>query len=311
MHDIEIKNVTKRYNDHLAVDNISLSIPSGQIFGLLGPNGAGKSTLISMLCGIVPMDQGDISVNGFSIQKSPKEVKEYIGYVPQDLALFEDLSVLDNLKFFGRMYGLSSQTLKKAVSDALELSALSEKQKHKVSSLSGGMKRRLNIACAILHQPRILIMDEPTVGIDPQSRNHILEFTKLLNQEKASTIIYTSHYMEEVDALCDHLSILDLGKVLTYGSKESIYRQYAQSETLAIQCENFSESAASALKSLAPVESLTFEKGLLKLSLANHYALSEILEVLQQAQSDVLHLTVEKPNLEHIFLSLTGKSLRE
>lgn len=311
MHTIQIKNVTKRYNDILAVDNISLDIPSGELFGLLGPNGAGKSTLISMLCGIVPIDSGDIFIGGHSITKNPLQAKAHIGYVPQDIALFENLSIIDNLKFYGRIYGLKEKDLKLAIDEVFEMSGLGEKRKEKVSKLSGGMKRRLNIACAMLHHPNILIMDEPTVGIDPQSRNHILEFTKQLNKEKNTTILYTSHYMEEVDFLCNKLAILDLGKEITSGTKDSIYRQYTDENIIKITSPDIPNTIDYSLKKLNYITQTKLNKNNLDISVNSNYSLPEILSVLNAENVTIADLSVCKPSLEHIFLKLTGKSLRD
>lgn len=312
MYNIEIKNVTKRYDDKLAVDNISLDIKEGEIFGLLGPNGAGKSTLISMLCGLLSIDKGDILVGGHSIIKDPLKVKNYIGYVPQDIALFENLSIIDNLNYFGRMYNLKGSVLKEKVNKALTLTSLMDRKKDKVKKLSGGMKRRLNIACAILHDPKIIIMDEPTVGIDPQSRNHILEFTKNLNREHNATIIYTSHYMEEVESLCDNIMILDLGKELVNGTKENILRTFSHNITIEIFTSHADSKIMLPLKAVQGVTDVKICNDKISIAVNNsQYKMEDIIRVLTSNNCSIKNISIISPNLESVFLSLTGKNLRE
>lgn len=309
---IEIKNLTKRFSDTLAVDNISLNIEKGELFGLLGPNGAGKSTLISMLCGICSIDSGDILINGISVKKEPKKAKSFIGYVPQDIALFEDLSIHQNLEFFGGMYGLSRSKLKEKIEETLDIIALKDKRKAKVKTLSGGMKRRLNIACAIMHEPEILVMDEPTVGIDPQSRNHILEFTKAINTKKNTTVIYTSHYMEEVEFLCNNLSIIDLGKVLVRGSKEDIIKSFTNDLEVVVKTSNASEANIINLKSINFVNSYKLVEDTLTISATrSSYDFSKLIHELAKFNINVLNFSVNEPTLETVFLDITGKALRE
>lgn len=309
---IEVKNLTKRFSDTLAVDNISLNIEKGELFGLLGPNGAGKSTLISMLCGICSIDSGDILINGISVKKDPKKAKSFIGYVPQDIALFEDLSIHQNLEFFGAMYGLSRSKLKEKIEEALEITSLKDKRKSKVRTLSGGMKRRLNIACSIMHEPEILVMDEPTVGIDPQSRNHILEFTKAINKKNNTTVIYTSHYMEEVEFLCDNLSIIDLGKVLVKGYKEDIIKSFTNDLEVVVKTSNASEANVMNLKSINFVNSYKLVENDLTINVnRSSYDFSKLISELAKFNINVLNFSVNEPNLETVFLDITGKALRE
>lgn len=312
MKNIEFINVTKRYDDKLAVDKVNFTINEGELFGLLGPNGAGKSTLLSMLCGIVSMDKGDIKVGSYSIDKDPKKVKKLIGYVPQELAIFENLSIKDNLDYFAGMYGLKGSIKKERISEALEVTGLKERSKDKVKKLSGGMKRRLNIACAILHRPEVLIMDEPTVGIDPQSRNHILEFTKQLNKKYGTTIIYTSHYMEEIQSLCDKIIILDEGKEIIKGTKEEILRSVIDETVLNIKILNKNPEIISELRKLKGIIEASFEDENLKVvSRSSEYKIEDVLMILRQSGSNILNLTIDEPNLETVFLSLTGKQLRD
>lgn len=309
---IEIKNVTKRYNDRLAVDNINLNIEEGEIYGLLGPNGAGKSTLISIICGLINADSGDVLVGGHSIKKAAVKAKENIGLVPQDIALYENVSALDNLKFWGKMYGLKGSLLRDRIAEVLEATGLEGRSKEKLSSYSGGMKRRLNIACAVMHHPRIIIMDEPTVGIDPQSRNHILEFTKNLNKNYGSTVIYTSHYMEEVEALCNKITILDLGKVIATGTQNEITRLVVNEEKVDISVLNYNSEISLKLKKLEGVRHVDFENDKLTIILQNSDTyLQSIIEIILNDRAKIKDINIKQPNLESVFLSLTGKTLRD
>lgn len=218
---IEVKNLKKVYGNREVLKGIDFSVESGEIFGFLGPNGAGKSTTISMISTLNSPSEGIIKINGMDVSKYSKEVRKLIGLVPQDIALYQDLSAMDNLKFWGRMYGLTGKLLKERINQVLDIVGLHDRVNEDVKNYSGGMKRRINIGAALLHNPKILIMDEPTVGIDPQSRNHILDTVLKLNQD-GMTVIYTSHYMEEVEYLCTRLAIIDHGQLIAIGSKEEI-----------------------------------------------------------------------------------------
>ncbi|MED3353208.1 ABC transporter ATP-binding protein, partial [Bacillus thuringiensis] len=206
----------------------------GETFGLLGPNGAGKSTTISMICGLIPYDSGDIKVGGKSVKEYPLEAKKKIGIVPQDIALYPTLSAKENLVFWGKMYGLNGKVAKERAEEVLAYVGLQDREKDKIETFSGGMKRRINIGAALMHEPELLIMDEPTVGIDPQSRNHILETVKKLN-EKGMTVIYTSHYMEEVEYLCERIAIVDHGKVIALGTKRELCNRLADGFIVKLQ----------------------------------------------------------------------------
>jgi len=309
---IEIKNITKRFEDKIAVDNVSLSIEEGDIFGLLGPNGAGKSTLINMITGLLKIDSGDILVDGYSIKKEPLKVKEQIGLVPQELALMEAVSAYDNLEFWGSLYGLKGKLLKERIKEALEVSGLTDRKNEKVKKFSGGMKRRLNIAAAIMHHPRVLIMDEPTVGIDPQSRNHIFQFTKDLNRDKKTTIIYTSHYMEEVDYLCDRLFIMDLGKEVAYGNKKNIKEMVSDKSKVILKPENYTGEVIISIKELQGITDIVEEEGVLKLMVKEDlFNLNDLINKLYSKKVKIKGITFEEPTLEEVFLSLTGKTLRD
>ena len=219
---LQITDLHKSFGERQVVKGITFHVNQGELFGLLGPNGAGKSTVIAMICGLLRPNGGDVLVDGFSVDKQPVKVKEKIGVVPQDIALYGDMSALDNLLFWGQMYGLSRREAHQKAEEILEIVGLTDRKKDKIAGFSGGMKRRINIGAAIMHEPELLIMDEPTVGIDPQSRNHILEMVKGFNR-KGMTVIYTSHYMEEVEYLCDRIAIMDEGNIIALGTKEDLY----------------------------------------------------------------------------------------
>lgn len=219
---IELVNLTKKYKQNNAVEKLNMFIEKGEMVGLLGPNGAGKSTAISMLSSLIEPSEGDVLFQGKSILKRPEALRKITGIVPQEIALYEDLTAQENMEFFGRLYQLRGKQLQGKITEVLELTGLIERRKEVVKTFSGGMKRRLNIGVAMLHNPEFLIMDEPTVGIDPQSRSYILETVKRLNKERNMTVLYTSHYMEEVEFLCDRIYILDKGSLIASGTTNEI-----------------------------------------------------------------------------------------
>ncbi|PZD93839.1 export ABC transporter ATP-binding protein [Paenibacillus sambharensis] len=309
---VQFEEVVKTYGTAMSVNHLTLSIREGEVFGLLGPNGAGKSTTIHMLAGLLKSDGGTISVDGYNVAKRPLEVKRRIGLVPQELAIYEHFTARENVAFFGRLYGLRGRELKERVEEALDFTGLLSHDNGRPSAFSGGMKRRLNIACAIMHRPKLIIMDEPTVGIDPQSRNHILESVRALNR-LGSTIIYTSHYMEEVEAISTRVGIMDGGRLIALGDKEELRRLTGQESKLIVQTDHSSEEAVAEIRrhprvsSLRELEGHTLELGL---SEAGTY-LQDILFILGKHGLALLKLTREEPNLESLFLQLTGRSLRD
>lgn len=312
MNIIEIKNLTKRYKNRLVVDNLNFEIKEGCMFGFLGPNGAGKSTSISMICGLVKPSLGDIKVNGYSIVKEKSKAQKSIGLVPQNIALYTSLTAMDNLKFFGGMYGLKGKILKERIDEALQIAGLSDRRNDKINTFSGGMKRRINIASAIMHHPKVIIMDEPTVGIDPQSRNHILKSAKYLNEEYRSTIIYTSHYMEEVEFLCNDIVILDEGRVITKGTKEEVKRSAIEVESLELKVANITPIIIEKIKTIEGVKGVDFVEDSLNITIKNPQdKLQKIIEILINDSAKIYNINVTEPNLESVFLSLTGKKLRD
>lgn len=308
---IEVNDVVKRYGDKLSVDHLNLRIEEGEIFGLLGPNGAGKSTTINMIVGLLKLDQGEILVDGISVKDRPLEVKKKIGLVPQDLALYEMMSAAENITFFGKLYGLRGRELKERVTEALRFVGLEDRAKEAPRTFSGGMKRRLNIACAIMHHPKLIIMDEPTVGIDPQSRNHILESVRELNR-MGSTIIYTSHYMEEVSAICDRVAIMDQGHAIACGTQEELRDLVAGEEKIVMTAMGIGEAVLAELKLHPRINSLYQHDNVLELYTASSQSdLQDILYICAQHDAVIHSVVCERPTLETLFLNLTGRTLRD
>lgn len=308
---IEVTNLVKKYKDVKVVDGINLSIKEGEIFGILGPNGAGKTTTMNALLGLLKISEGNIMFYGKEFTNKEKEIKKRIGYVPQEYAFFPQLSALDNVTYWGKIYGLKGKELKKAVREALETIGLWDRRKDKAANFSGGMKRRLNIACAIIHKPAILFMDEPTVGVDPQSRNNILESVKALNKN-GTTVIYTSHYMEEIETICDRVAIMDYGKIIALGTISELLDSEMKESKFNVELAEVSESICDEIKKIDGIISCEIDKTTLTISLKReNNCLNEVLQKIIGGQSKVLSLSLERPNLETVFLELTGKKLRD
>ncbi|MFL0245961.1 ABC transporter ATP-binding protein [Candidatus Clostridium stratigraminis] len=308
---VEIKNLIKRYKDFIAVDNLNLSIKEGEIFGLLGPNGAGKTTTINTILGLSKKDSGEVKIFGKSMDKDEEEIKRNVGIVPQNIAVFNDLTAYENVEFFGRLYGLRGSLLKERIDEALEFTGLPDRKKDYPGKYSGGMQRRLNIACAIVHKPKLIIMDEPTVGIDPQSRDHILNSVRKLNKD-GSTVIYTSHYMEEIEELCTDITIMDHGKVIAKGSKEDLKSLVALEEKLTFTLSNINYTMVDQIKKISGVEDCIVEdRNLTVISKKHCRNLSRIIDSINSSNSEILGIDVEKPSLEGVFLALTGRKLRD
>lgn len=308
---VRLHKVVKRYGTKLSVDHLSLSIEKGEIFGLLGPNGAGKSTTIKMICGLLQSDQGEIEVDGESVSRHPLSVKAKIGIVPQEIALYNQLSAVEHLRFFGKLYGLRGKPLQERIEEALEFVGLTSHRNDRPSSFSGGMKRRLNIACAIVHQPKLIIMDEPTVGIDPQSRNHILESVRELNR-RGATIIYTSHYMEEVEAISTRVGIIDHGRLIALGTIRELLLQVEEQEKLVIDTEGLTDEAVEEIKLHQSVRRVDRSDNLLEVYLRHAQSyLQDMLYILAKHEVRIASLRSQQPNLETLFLTLTGRNLRD
>ncbi|MBV7537972.1 ABC transporter ATP-binding protein [Duganella sp. sic0402] len=306
-----MEQVCKSYGARKAVDGVSFSVRRGQTVGLIGPNGAGKSTTVSMICGLLRADGGSITLDGEVIGQGASAAKQKIGFVPQDLALYEDLSALENLRLFGALYGLSGARLKERCAQALALVNLADRAADLPSSFSGGMKRRLNIAAALLHEPQLLILDEPTVGVDPQSRNAIFDTLEAL-QAQGRSLIYTSHYMEEVERLADHIVIIDHGKVLADETPAALYQRLPAQAALQVELAGEPSAALlSGVQSLEGVKGVEHNGASLSIALLDTAHAAPVLAWLSGQGNPLLHFSTARTSLENIFLNLTGRSLRD
>lgn len=308
---VKIEELVKKFGDNVAVDNICLEIEEGEVYGLLGPNGAGKSTIINIICGLLSKDRGKVAILGRDIKHDPNFAKKNIGIVPQDIAIYDELTAYENIKFFAGLYGLQRNLLKERVEEALEFVGLIDKAKIRPRGFSGGMKRRLNIACAIAHRPKLIIMDEPTVGIDPQSRNHILQSVKKLNK-MGSTIIYTSHYMEEVEEISSRIAIIDHGKVIAEGTNEELKAIVTNTNSVWITVDSTSRINASQLKAIKGVTNVEIDGNLIKVnSSADINNLDKLILYFTANEVSIKSIESKTPNLESVFLTLTGRKLRD
>lgn len=306
---IEIQDLVKKYGKKTVVDGVSLSIEKGEVLGLLGPNGAGKSTTISSMLGLVKISAGDIKILGKTMKATSVDIKKKIGYVPQDFAFFPELSAYDNVTYWAKLYQIKGKEVKKAVQEALEFVGLWERKGDKAKTYSGGMKRRLNIACAIVHKPEILIMDEPTVGVDPQSRNNILDAVRILN-EKGTTVIYTSHYMEEIEAICNRVAIMDAGRIIAQGTVNELINLMSEERKVILECDNMTDAQYQKMQKMSFLKDIEQNEGQIVFKM-NQNDMSKLMEELVNLKLKVSVLDVEKPNLETVFLQLTGKKLRD
>jgi ABC-2 type transport system ATP-binding protein len=311
MNAIEVRNLRKSFGDFLAVQDVSFHADSGEVLSLLGPNGAGKSTTISMLSGLLAPIGGDASIMGHSVTKEPEAAKKSLGVVPQDIALYPDLSARENLVFWGKMYGLRGAELRSAVDSVLEIIGLTDRQKDHVGKFSGGMKRRVNIGAALLHKPKVIIMDEPTVGIDPQSRRHILDNVKELNRQ-GMTVLYTTHYMEEAAELSDHIAIMDKGKVIAYGTHDELIRMIGEETRIDLTLNAEGEKVLEAWRTVEGVAGIDATDGKVTALVDDS---NRVLPLLFDAASRVgvriTSVDIQEPNLEAVFLHLTGRALRD
>ncbi|GHN01842.1 ABC transporter ATP-binding protein [Cytophagales bacterium WSM2-2] len=306
---ISVLNLSKSYETVQALKGISFNIKQGEFFGLLGPNGAGKTTTISIMSTLLEPNEGSVSIAGFDLKANPTECKKTIGVVPQEIALYNELSAYDNLMFWGSLYNVSKSELRSRIDETLRLFGLFERRNDKVKTYSGGMKRRINIASALLHQPKVLFMDEPTVGIDPQSRNLIFEVVEKLHKE-GMTFVYTTHYMEEAERFCDRIGIIDNGQIIAQGTLEELKSLSKINETIVVTFTNLSDSL---------YEKISSEwEGATRVGDVIHFVSSDVKKDLSvivlkcsQAGLAISHIDIKKVNLETIFLSLTGKQLRD
>ncbi len=306
---INVSNLKKTFDTLEALKGISFNIPQGKCYGLLGPNGAGKTTTISILSTILEPNEGEVNIAGYDLKKSPLECKKNIGVVTQEIALYNELSAYDNLLFLGNMYNVPKPELMARIKEIVNLFGLTDRMLDKVKTYSGGMKRRINIASALLHRPKIIFMDEPTVGIDPQSRNLIFEVVEKLHRE-GMTIIYTTHYMEEAERLCDLIGIIDDGEIIAQGTLDELKTSGSMKETVSISFTNLTDERYIRIAK-------NWKDNKLCDSIIHFYSmniqsdLSKIILKCNEVGLDILHIDIKKINLETIFLSLTGKKLRD
>ncbi|GAA0595570.1 ABC transporter ATP-binding protein [Virgibacillus siamensis] len=309
---LELVDLSKKFKQFYAVKKVNMFIEEGEIVGLLGPNGAGKSTAISMLSSLTEPTEGDVRFRNASIINSPGPIRKVIGMVPQEIALYDDLTAQENLQFFGRIYRLSGVELKERIDEVLQLIGLAERRKDVVKKFSGGMKRRLNIGVALLHDPELIIMDEPTVGIDPQSRSYILETVKRLNKEKKMTVLYTSHYMEEVEFLCDRIYIMDQGNLIASGTQEEIKQILSTEKSVSIQAARWNESFIHSLQNNPTISRVTTEESAVTVIVPKETnVFGTILKYAEETGIELTSVNVQTPTLEDVFLHLTGRALRD
>jgi ABC-2 type transport system ATP-binding protein len=302
---IEARNLKKRYGNTIALDDVSFEVGKGQTFGLLGPNGAGKTTAIKLLCGLIKSDSGTVSLDG-KTDPTLMDVRISLGVVPQSLAIYEELSAEKNLRFWARIYGIKGRKLRQRITDCLEVAGLSQRRKEKVSKYSGGMKRRLNMVCSFLHEPSILLLDEPTVGVDPQSRNLIFDTIEAMKKE-GKTIIYTTHYMEEAERLCDNVAILDHGKILDIDNVENLIARHGGPSHIEAELEE-KISDVEKIKTLVDDKDFQFEEHVIRFKTSRPM---ESLAKLNQTGLRFHSIKVQTANLEDVFLNLTGRRLRD
>ena len=308
---IQVEDLHKSFGDFRAVQGASFHAEKGEILSLLGPNGAGKSTTISMLCGLLQPTSGEAAIMGHSLRQDPQAAKASLGVVPQDIALYPDLSARENLVFWGKMYGLRGSALKARVDEVLAIIGLADRQKDKVGKFSGGMKRRVNIGAALLHKPAVVIMDEPTVGIDPQSRRHILDNVKELNQQ-GMTVLYTTHYMEESAELSDHIAIMDKGKVIAYGTHDELIRLVGEQTRIDLAITGEKEQILPLWKNVEGVAQVDSTNGTITALVDDsNRVLPLFFDAAAQSGVRITSIEIQEPNLETVFLHLTGRALRD
>ena len=311
MNAIEVNNLKKSFGDFQAVQDANFKADSGEVLSLLGPNGAGKSTTISMLSGLLAPNGGDASIMGHSVTKEPEAAKKSLGVVPQDIALYSDLSARENLVFWGKMYGLRGAALKSRVDEVLDVIGLADRQKDHVGKFSGGMKRRVNIGAALLHKPDVIIMDEPTVGIDPQSRRHILDNVKELNKQ-GMTVLYTTHYMEEAAELSNHIAIMDKGKVIAYGTHNELIKLVGEQTRIDVTLNTEGEKVLEAWRAVEGVFKIDSLDGkVTALVDDSNRVLPRLFEEASKVDVRITSVDIQEPNLETVFLHLTGRALRD
>jgi ABC-2 type transport system ATP-binding protein len=308
---IQVRSVSKSFGNIEAVKNVSFTIDKGEIFGILGPNGAGKSTIVNILNTLIKPDKGDVIIDGVNIKDDGNTIKLIMGVVPQEIALYEELTAYENLMFWGGLYNIPKSVLKANVNNTLEIVDLVYRKDYKIKSFSGGMKRRINIACSLLHNPKILVLDEPTVGVDPQNRNHIFEVIERLNNE-GMTIIYTTHYMEEAERFCDKIAIIDVGRIIAQGTLKELREISEVKDLLTIKLADSENEIISRITSANPLFTYESTSDTLKVECVNiSRDISVIINHIQNSGGVIERMYTRGTNLESIYLKLTGKELRD
>ena len=308
---IRIEHLRKSFGQLVAVDDVSMTVAEGEVFGLLGPNGAGKTTTINMLCGVLKPDAGRVLIGGRDIWLEPKAVKRELGVVPQEIAVYEDLTARDNLAFWGRIYGLSGGELKRRVDQSLTRVGLADRAGDKVKGFSGGMKRRLNLCMGLLHRPRVVLLDEPTVGIDPQARLAVLDVIREL-AAGGTTVLYTTHYMDEAEELCDRIAIIDHGRVLALGTLQELTRLAGEAEVLRVAGGFNGGDARQRLERIAGARILKADDGSAVLAVeAGGPGLLAVLPEVLASGLEVDDVSIQQPSLQSVFIALTGRELRD
>jgi ABC-2 type transport system ATP-binding protein len=307
---LEVDGLRKSFGNTRAVDGVTFHVVAGEAYGLLGPNGAGKSTTINLILGLLPADAGSVTVGGLDLRAKANQVKQMIGFVPQDIALYPTLSARENLSFWGRMYGLSGATLTERTDEALDMVGLADRAKERIGTYSGGMKRRINIAAALLHHPQLLIMDEPTVGVDPQSRNRILETVRELNQG-GMTVIYTSHYMEEVEFLCSRIGIVDQGRIIAEGTLDELRQIIGHRSRIRLRLSDDTAHVVERLRTLKQIDSVEVRGDEIIVVTAEPAGVLPAVTAECVEHARIQSVAIEEANLEAVFLHLTGRDLRD
>ena len=306
---LEVRNLHKTYGAAPALAGISLNVAAGEMFGLLGPNGAGKTTLMSIASGLLDPSGGQVFLDGQEFHRHDRNLRRTIGIVPQELAIYNDLTARENLRFFGQLYGLSGTELEKRIERILAAIALSDRADTRAGTFSGGMKRRLNLGASLVHEPKLLLLDEPTTGVDPQSRNHIFEEVRRLNAQ-GMTIVYTSHYMEEVQALCPRIGIIDHGKLIACDRVQNLLGQLPS--RLRFSARALPEKVGSRLRELPAISFTALNAETVEIECKDvKRTLLQVVSILADEQVEMTSLEMEEPNLEHVFLHLTGRALRD
>ena len=307
---LKVENLTKSFGELLAVDHISFEVMQGEIFGFLGPNGAGKTTTINMMCGLLKPETGSISIDGINMVSAGPKLRREIGVVPQEVALYEELNAIENLRFWGGLYGMRGSRLKQRIEELIQLCDLKDRAKDRVQNYSGGMKRRLNLAAGLIHQPKLLLLDEPTVGIDPQARHLMLEMVQGFAKE-GTTIIYTTHYMDEAEALCKRLAIIDHGHLLAMGTQDELKQIVGENRLLKVTGLFKKKTAEEMPEKIKDLSLISIGEQEVLYSLPVKYGTGQFLEKLVQTGFQIDNLAVKEPNLDSVFIKLTGRELRD